>query len=345
MSNTKIALYIIIVALIGGFIGANLYWHRGAFVLDDFFNSLTPSGFLSFQSTSTPQVQINSITTPYAPTIDYEQAVVGAVEKTEPGVVSIIISKNVPIIENCPYDPFADLPPDIRQFFGGDTGNLTQPCQKGTQLRKVGGGSGFVIDQNGLIVTNKHVVSDTEASYTVFTNDGKKYDAKVLAADPVLDFAVVKINATELHALTLGDSDSIKLGQTAIAIGNALGEYRNTVSVGVVSGLSRNITASGGTGTTENIEGVIQTDTAINPGNSGGPLLNLRGEVIGINTAIASGAENISFSIPINQVKRAIASINQSGKIASPYIGVRYITINEALAAKNKLSSEYGVLV
>ena len=210
----------------------------------------------------------------YKPALDYEQAVVGAVKKASPAVVSITISKNVPIIEQCPYNPFSDLPPEFQQFFG-DNGSFTQPCDSGkTQLQEVGGGSGFVISSDGLILTNKHVVSDTKASYTVLTNDGKKYDAKVLARDPSQDLAVVKITASGLPTVELGDSSSIELGQTAIAIGNALGEFRNTVSVGVVSGLARNITASGA-GTSESLSGLIQTDAAINPGNSGGPLLNL----------------------------------------------------------------------
>ncbi len=222
-------------------------------------------------------------------------------------MVAITISKNVPIIEQCPYNPFSDLPPEFQQFFGQNL-QFYQPCQKGTKLQEVGGGSGFIISADGLILTNKHVVQDTAAEYTVFTNDGKKYSAKVLARDPNIDIAVIKISASNLPTIKLGDSDSIQVGQTAIAIGNALGEFRNTVNVGVVSGLSRNITASGGGGLTETIYNVIQTDASINPGNSGGPLLNLRGEVMGINTAIAQNAQSIGFAIPINQVKEIISN-------------------------------------
>ena len=259
--------------------------------------------------------------------------------------VSVVISKDVPIIENCPADPFSNLPPEFRQFFG-DGGGITAPCQKGTERREVGGGSGFIIESDGTIVTNKHVVSDTKASYTVFLDNGKKYDATVIARDPILDFAVIKINATGLPVLDLGDSDALKLGQTAIAIGNVLGEFRNTVSTGVISGLRRNVTASGGADQgSETIEGVIQTDAAINPGNSGGPLLNLRGEVIGINTAIATNAENVGFAIPINQVKRAITSIKQTGKILTPYIGVRYVRLTEDIAKKENLNITSGALL
>jgi S1-C subfamily serine protease len=281
---------------------------------------------------------------PYAPTIDYEEAVVKAVESATPSVVSIIISKNLPIIEQCPYDPFANLPPEIRQFFGGGF-EFSQPCQKGTKLEKVGGGSGFIVSPNGLILTNKHVVVDTKAEYTVITFDGRKYKAQVLARDPVQDLAIIKINASGLKPAKLGDSDSIKLGQTAIAIGYSLGEFSNTVSVGVISGLSRTITASGAGIGEEVIQGVIQTDAAINPGNSGGPLLNLKGEVIGVNTAVASGAENIGFAIPINQAKKDIQSVKDSGTIKVPYLGVRYLTITPELAEKEKLAVEYGAWI
>jgi len=249
----------------------------------------------SKQATSTPS---------YVP-IGNEAQVVNTVKTTSPAVVAITISKNVPIIEQCPYNPFSDLPPEFQQFFGQNL-QFYQPCQKGTKLQEVGGGSGFIISSDGVILTNKHVVSDTAAEYTVFTNDGKKYSAKVLTRDPNIDIAVIKINASQLPTIKLGNSDLIEVGQSVVAIGNALGEFRNTVNVGVISGLSRDITASGG-GLTEKIHNVIQTDASINPGNSGGPLLNLRGEVIGINAAIVQGAQSISFAIPINQAKEIIS--------------------------------------
>jgi serine protease Do len=293
------------------------------------------------QAAVTPQVSL------YEPAIDYEKAVVAAVKKASPAVVAITISKNVPIIENCPgASPFSDLPPEFRQFFGGDNSQFSVPCDSGkTQLQEIGGGSGFIISSDGVILTNKHVVADKNASYIVFTNDGKKYDAKVLARDPSQDLAVIKIGASNLTPVEIGDSDSVELGQTAIAIGNALGEFRNTVSVGVISGLSRTVTAGGSEFGTETIEGVIQTDAAINPGNSGGPLLNLRGQVIGINTAIASDAQNIGFAIPINRAKRDIKSVQSNGKIEVPFLGVRYIVITPDVKEKQKLPVDYGALV
>lgn len=282
----------------------------------------------------------------YKPALDYEEAVIGAVERASPSVVSIAISKDVPLIENCAVDPFANLPPELKGMFGNGF-QFSQQCESTTKKERkdVGGGSGFIVSEDGLILTNKHVVYDKTAAYTVFTNDGKKYPAKVLARDSVNDVALIKINVTGLRAATLGDSDSIKLGQTAIVIGNALGEFRNTVSLGVVSGLSRNVTAGGSGFGNETIQGVIQTDAAINPGNSGGPLLNLRGEVIGMNTAMASGAQNIGFAIPINSAKRAIESVQKTGSIKTPYIGVRYLLIDETLAKKEKLSVTEGALV
>jgi S1-C subfamily serine protease len=277
------------------------------------------------------------------PVLAYEDAVVGAVQSVAPSVVSIIISKNLPVIERCPYNPFSDLPPELRQFFD-DQFDFSQPCQKGFQKKEVGGGTGFIVSSDGLIVTNKHVVLDEKAEYLVLTNDGKKHSAQVLARDPVKDLALIKISAHNLPVARLGDSSNLKLGQTAIAIGNALGEFRNTVSVGVISGLSRNIVASGG-GFAERIEGLIQTDAAINQGNSGGPLVNLRGEVIGINVAMVAGAQNIGFAIPINQAKKAIESVKKLGKIVSPFLGVRYLVITEEMAKREKLPVEEGALI
>jgi len=316
-------------------------------IVGDFLKNFIPQFF--GKATTTPPS--GSAASPgsvplYKPAIDYENAVVGAVKKASPAVVSITISKNVPIIEQCPSNPFSDLPPEFRQFFGNQFPDFSAPCDTGkTKLQEIGGGSGFIISADGLILTNKHVAGDKKASYTVFTNDGKKYAAKILAVDPTQDLAVIKIEANGLPTVELGDSDTLELGQTAIAIGNALGEFRNTVSVGVVSGLSRTITASGADVGQETIEGVIQTDAAINLGNSGGPLLNLRGQVVAINTAIAEGAQNIGFAIPINRAKRDINSVKTSGEIVAPFLGVRYFIITPEIAKKQKLPVDYGALV
>jgi S1-C subfamily serine protease len=319
--NRKTLTIIILAGLIGGFFGslATSRFAQANF-LDDILNFVKGG-----TSTSTPEIK-KPEAVPYAPTVDYEQAVVKAVEKASPSVVSVVISKDLPVLEQCQTDPFGNIPSEFRDFFGGGFGGFSRPCNTGkTQKQEVGGGSGFIISSDGLILTNKHVVADTAAEYTVLTNDGKKYDAKVLARDPAQDLAVLKIEVSGLPVVALGNSDSLKLGQTAIAIGNSLGEFRNTVSVGVISGLARSITASGADIGSESLQNVIQTDAAINPGNSGGPLLNLKGEVVGINTAVAQGAQSIGFAIPINQAKRDITSVKQTGAIRFPYLGVRYM--------------------
>ncbi len=271
----------------------------------------------------------------------YEAQIINAVKNTSPAVESIVISKNVPIIEQYYTSPFGD-DPFFKQFFGDI--QVPQLRQKGFKKQEVGGGTGFVISKDGLILTNKHVVADMGAEYTVLTNEGKKYPAKVLARDQISDLAVIKIEAVGLVPVKLGDSDSVQVGQTAIAIGNALGEFKNTVSVGVVSGLGRSVTASGG-GVVETIYDVIQTDASINPGNSGGPLLNLKGEVMGINTAMVSGAQSIGFAIPVNQAKRIINDVLSFGKIRTPFLGVRYLTITPAFKNLKNLSFGYGALI
>jgi len=222
----------------------------------------------------------------------------------------------------------------------------SSPAVVSIAVGEFGGGTGFIVSEDGLILTNKHVVLDEDVEYTVTTNDGKKYSAEVLAKDPFQDLAIIKIerDGEKFPILILGDSDELEIGQTVIAIGNALAEFRNTVSSGLVSGLSRRITASGGT-FVETLNDVIQTDTAINKGNSGGPLLNLRGEVIGINTAIASNAQSIGFSIPINYAKRDIEQIRTIGKIVYPFIGIRYTPINETVKEDEGLGVNYGVLI
>ena len=285
----------------------------------------------------------------YVPQTSQEESVINVVRDFSPAVVSIVITKDVPIMEEYYANPFQDfgLPLQLQ---------IPQYRQMGTEKQEIGGGTGFIISEEGTILTNKHVVIDTEADYTVFTNDGKSYPAKVLARDSIQDLAIIKIEREKLIGskgefsfknfpiVKLGDSDKIQMGQTVIAIGNALGEFRNTVSVGVVSGLSRTITASGG-GMSETIEDVIQTDTAINKGNSGGPLLNLKGEVIGINTAMVEQAQSIGFAIPINKAKRDIEQIKKTGKITYPFLGVRYILLTEKIQKQNNLESNRGAWI
>jgi S1-C subfamily serine protease len=199
-------------------------------------------------------------------------------------------------------------------------------------------GSGFVIGEDGLIVTNKHVVSDDNLTYKVSTSDGKTYDVKTISRDPNNDLAVIKVDAS-LTPLELGDSSGLEVGQFVIAIGTALGEFRNTVTTGVVSGLGRGIMAGDDfQGYVERLDNVIQTDAAINPGNSGGPLLNASGQVIGVNVAVAAGANNIGFAIPINIVKEALGEFDKTGKFpAKAFLGVEYQMISQQAAILNEI--------
>ena len=240
--------------------------------------------------------------------VSEEEAVIETVQKSSPAVVSIVATKDLPVFERTFIDPFEEFfsDPFVRDFFGDDSGFLVPRLeQKGFEKREVSAGTGFLISSNGLILTNKHVIDVSGAEFTVILNNGQKFSAKIMAKDNVLDLALIKIEGQGFPFLVLGDSDKLQIGQTVIAIGNALGEFKNTVSKGVISGLFRSIVASSGSGN-EKLEQVIQTDAAINRGNSGGPLLNLKGEVVGINAAIAVGAQNIGFAIPINQAKPAI---------------------------------------
>lgn len=296
--------------------------------------------YIESPSPALPKTVQEAVPGPYVSDISYEQAIIDATKKASPSVVSIVISKNVPVYEQQYVNPFGpDSPFDFV---------IPQQVQNGTQLQEVGAGSGFIVSTDGLVLTNKHVVSDSTAEYTVYTNEGQKYSAKVLALDPVQDLAVIKIQATDktFPPIILGDSSGIQPGQTAIAIGNALGQFSNTVSVGIISGLSRTISASDQIGSvSETLEGIIQTDAAINSGNSGGPLLNLKGEVIGINTAMAQGAQSIGFAIPINMAKKDIEQVAKTSKIVYPFLGVRYILVDATVKEKYKLLVDYGALV
>jgi len=282
--------------------------------------------------------------------VSEESRIIEVVEKATPAVVSIVVSKDVPIIERYyqEIDPFSLDNDFFDKFFSPNDFKIEIPQQKqkGTEKRQIGGGSGFFVSADGYIVTNNHVVDDDKAEYTVITSDGKKYDTEILAKDPVFDVAILKVKGNGFPYLSFADSNKLKVGQTVIAIGNALAEFQNSVSVGVISGLSRSITASDLFGSrSERLEGVIQTDAAINPGNSGGPLLDIKGMVVGVNVAISQGAENISFALASNTVKSVVESVKKYGEIVRPYLGIRYIPITNSLKEKNNLPVDYGVLI
>jgi serine protease Do len=273
------------------------------------------------------QRYLTSATTPTIQQGIYKEdsAVIDVVKKASPAVVSIVISRDLSKIPGFGLSPF-------------------DPFFSGPNVQQIGAGSGFFVTPDGLIVTNRHVVADEGASYSVVTNDGISYDAQVLARDPVNDLAIIKINIKDAPVLPLADSSEIQVGQQAVAIGNSLGQYQNTVTSGIVSGIGRSIVAGGG-GSSEQLDDVLQTDAAINPGNSGGPLLNLAGQVIGINTAVDQQGQLVGFAIPSNDAKRAVESYQKLGRITRPFLGVRYVVVTKALAEQQKLERDYGALI
>jgi serine protease Do len=266
----------------------------------------------------------------YAPTLiptDRKQlivqessAIIDVAKKVSPAVVSIT-SKSV-----------------TQGFFG----NLQQT---------EGAGTGMIVTSDGLILTNRHVVEDTAANYTVVLNNGKSYPAKVVSRDTLNDIAFVRITASGLPTVSLADSGAVQVGQQVVAIGNALGQFQNTVTEGIISGVSRGVTAgdSGSPasgGSSESLQNLFQTDAAINPRNSGGPLVNLDGQVVGIDTAVAGqGAQNIGFAIPINDAKPLISSVKSTGRIVRAYLGVRYVALDKETATANSLPVSDGAWV
>ena len=264
------------------------------------------------------------------------------VSRASPAVLSVVATKDIPVIEQYFVDPFGG-DEFLKQFFPDL--RVPQYRQKGTEKLKVSSGSGFFVSPDGYLVTNKHVVEDQDAEYSIVTNDKKTLKAKVIARDPLNDLAVLKVEGNNFTFVKLGNSDDVKIGHTVIAIGNALGEFANSVSVGIVSGLMRDIIASGAKSGPEALTEVMQTDAAINPGNSGGPLLNLKSEAIALNVAMAQGAENIGFALPINQIKRGLGEAKEKGKITYPLLGVRYTLVTPEIKEKQKLAVDYGALV
>jgi len=261
--------------------------------------------------------------------------IIEVAKKACPAVITIVISKDLPKIEGFYFFPY------------GDQKFIVPKVEKGKKEKtKIGGGSGFIVSPDGYIITSNHVVEDRTADYTIIFDPNKKFESKVVSRDPINDIAILKVNAKNLPFLELGDSEKIELGQTVIAIGNALGEFHDTVSTGVVSGLSRYITAfSGINRQAERLRGLIQTDAAINPGNSGGPLVDIDCKVIGVNTATVIDAQNIGFAIPINYAIKDLEEVKKYGKVRRPFLGVKYILLNKEIAEKNKLPVNYGAFV
>jgi S1-C subfamily serine protease len=264
--------------------------------------------------------------------------IIETIKKVMPAVVSIIISKNLEELEKEIAKDFPLFGPQIR---------IPEENIDSRGMVKIGGGSGFITDKEGIVITNRHVIADPEAEYTVIADNNEKFKAEILARDQINDVAILKINPPvgDLTTVALGDSNNIELGQTVMAIGNALGIFKNTVSSGIISGLSRSISAQADPYSIQELRGLIQTDAAINPGNSGGPLVNIFGQAIGINVAVVFGAENIGFAIPINAAKRVLSDLKKYGRIRRPFLGIRYLTIDSNLKEKLKLPVDYGALI
>jgi serine protease Do len=305
---TGIALgFVIVVAVLGGALADRLF---GIKPVDVFFPRTFPT------STEVLRQRV----------VEEESAVIELVERVSPAVVTIAVES--------PKRRVLDFSP-----FGG------------FGLREQGGeqdvATGFIVGSDGLIATNKHVVSSLDVKYKVITKDNKEYEVVKIYRDPANDLALLKINANDLPTVEFGDSSKLKVGQTVIAIGTPLGEFRGSVTKGIISGLGRGITASSGNpfeGYVERLDDVIQTDAAINPGNSGGPLLNISGQVIGINVAVATAAENIGFAIPINVLKDSIKQFRETGEFSRPFLGVQYQTISRQAALANEVPQGAYVL-
>ncbi len=298
-----VLILIFLVSLVGGVSGFVLLSNSRSSAVQNLRNRL---GLSADSSVSVPVRQ--------KVTLEEGSALIDAVKKISPAVVTVTGSQ------------------DYVNFFSG---------QSSTQ--KVVSGSGFIITSDGLIVTNKHVVSTTGIKYKVIMSDGRSFDATVQSLDPLYDLAVLKIESKDLPIVDLGSSSDLQIGQSVFAVGNPFGEYSNTVTRGIISGLQRGVSTSG-----EQLQDLVQTDAAINEGNSGGPLVNLAGQVVGIKTAIASasgGSDGVGFAIPIDSIRTAIESVVKTGKIKRPVLGVRYRPVTKSLKQLANLTVDYGAQV
>ncbi len=284
-----------------------------------------------------------------------ESSIIKTAQDVSPAVVSIVVTKELTTYYNDPYDLFFNDPFGNDPFFDTLPRRSQPESPPSTEKRKVGGGSGFIITQDGLVLTNKHVVDDTAAEYTVITKDGKEYKGEVVTKDPLNDMAFIRMKDKDGQTVSnmpvvkfISDIKNIQVGQMVVAIGNALAEFDNSVTVGVVSAKGREITASGGMGTSvEALKGLLQTDASINPGNSGGPLVSLDGDVIGMNTAIASNAQGIGFAIPLDEqiINRVLGQVQKYGRIVRPFLGVRYTMITPELNKQYNLGTDKGAWI
>lgn len=243
-----------------------------------------------------------------------ENSIADIAEKVSPSVVSIVTSAQV------------------RSFYGTTSSE--------------GAGTGIIVSKDGYIMTNNHVIDGAE-TVSVVDYEGRMYESvKVLGRDPLNDVAFLKVQSgNEFTPAVIGNSSTLRVGQQVVAIGNALGQYSNTVTSGIISGTGRPVTASSGRGDAESLTDLIQTDASINSGNSGGPLINLAGQVIGINTAVATNANGIGFAIPVNATKGMLEGVLENGTVSRAVLGVNYLSITPEVAREQKLTTTSGALV
>jgi serine protease Do len=296
-----------------------------------------------------------------------ESQTIEAIKKVSPSVVSIIATKDLKSYKRSPsqpfyFDPFGDFP-----GLQSPGRRMIEPAPKdekeGTDYeivqQKVSGGTGFIINPEGMVLTNRHVLAQENVDYTVIAKDGTEYEGEVVSIDPLNDLAVLQMvkkgelkkdkdqreKLKNLPIAEIGDSNSLQVGQKVLAIGYALGEYQNTVTSGIISAKSRTIEAGGGSEGQVALSGLLQTDAAINPGNSGGPLVNLTGQVVGVNVAIDLRGGGIGFAIPVDDVKPIMESIKQYGRIIRPALGVHHLILNKQTAKKLEMNIDHGALI
>ncbi len=313
---------IAIAAIVGGIVGAVSY--------------VTFSNAFGISPLATQTMNTKEVDSKIVELIEEESATIAVVENVTPAVVSVIVKKPRGLITQTVFLGNSFTSP---LFFEQD---LTSEQKE--ELVEVGSGTGFFVSEDGYLLTNRHVVNQTDVEYFIVTNEGNEIAAELVDMDPFQDLAILKVEGQAFPCVRFGDSDAIRIGQTVIAIGNTLSEFRNTVTKGVVSGIDRRVTA-GDTVSTEVIEKAIQTDAAINPGNSGGPLINLLGEVIGINTAVSYEGESVAFAIPVNHAKRSIDDVRKYGRIIRPWLGVRYVLVMPNEQADISYDYDVGAMI
>jgi serine protease Do len=344
-------LLVLFLSLSAGFFGAytyNKFFFEKEFVYSEEKNPQieeSPSKDISQPKVSLPPQNISEHLS--------SESFISVANSLKDSVVSISVKKEFTPNSRLYIDPFFN-DPFFQQFFGDDFSvpNMQDNQQK-PQKREIGAGTGFVVTKDGLVLTNKHVVSDTDAEYTVVFSDNTEYFAEVVAKDPTNDVAILRIQQKngEEKIFTpvqfIETMENIQVGQFVVAIGNALGEFGNTLTTGIISAKGRRIQAGDGMGTTEQLRELLQTDAAINPGNSGGPLVGLDGRVLGMNTAIASTAEGIGFAIPFDQkkIEKILSQVEKYGKIIRPFLGVRYQIITPELNKELSLGSDTGAWI